>query len=122
MQNTKAAAQTVSNTESKSNVKIRFAPNSEFEKELSKRVNSYFDNSSKKRRDLFNMYLKSFRAISWVILSYYLIVFANLPWWGILLASLSMSFALNALSFNVMHDAIHGAYSKHKIVWLPQQQ
>jgi len=116
MEKTTAAAQTVSTAESKSNVKIRFAPNSEFERELSKRVNSYFENSSNKKRDLFNMYLKSFRAISWLIISYCLIVFANLPLWGILLASLSMGFALNALSFNVMHDAIHGAYSKHKIV------
>ena len=116
MPNTTTAAPTVSTAESKSNLKIRFAPNSEFEKELGKRVNAYFENTSHKKRDLINMYLKSFRAISWVIVSYCLIVFAGLPVWGIILASLSMSLALNALSFNVMHDAIHGAYSKHKIV------
>ena len=116
MANTTAASTPVSTTEPKSNVKIRFAPNSEFEKELSKRVNAFFEDGSNKRRDLFNMYLKSFRAISWVIISYCLIVIANLPLWGIILASLSLGLALNALSFNVMHDAIHGAYSRHKIV------
>ena len=116
MENTAAAVKTVSTAEPESNVKIRFAPNSEFEKELSKRVNAHFNNSANKRRDILNMYLKSARAIGWVLISYYLIVFANLPLWGIILASVSMSFALNALSFNVMHDAIHGAYSRHKIV------
>ncbi|MGI9534677.1 MAG: fatty acid desaturase family protein [Thermodesulfobacteriota bacterium] len=111
-----AGTTTDSISEPKSNAKIRFAPHSEFEKELNKRVNAYFKNTSNKKKDCFNMYLKSFRAISWVIVSYCLIVFAGLPVWGIILASVSISLALNALSFNVMHDAIHGAYSKHKIV------
>ncbi|MCZ6468335.1 MAG: acyl-CoA desaturase, partial [Candidatus Dadabacteria bacterium] len=114
MSNTTAA--TVSIDEPKSNVKIRFAPSSEFERELNKRVNAYFENTSSTKRDCLNMYIKSFLSISWVIVSYCLIVFAGLPVWGILLASVSLGFALNALSFNVMHDAIHGAYSKHKIV------
>ena len=100
----------------KSNLKIRFAPNSEFENVLNKRVNAFFDNTSNQKRDCFNMYVKSIRAISWVIVSYCLIVFAGLPVWGIVLASVSIALGLNALSFNVMHDAIHGAYSKHKIV------
>ncbi len=116
MSNATTAIITGSTAEPKSNVKIRFAPNSEFERELNKRVNAYFENTSSTKRDCFNMYVKSFLSISWVIVSYCLIVFAGLPVWGIILASVSLSFALNALSFNVMHDAIHGAYSKHKIV------
>ncbi|MEE8299340.1 MAG: hypothetical protein V3R67_08185, partial [Thermodesulfobacteriota bacterium] len=116
MSNTTAATATVSIDEPKSNVKIRFAPSSEFERELNKRVNTYFENTSSTKRDCLNMYIKSFLSISWVIVSYCLIVFAGLPVWGIVVASVSLGFALNALSFNVMHDAIHGAYSKHKIV------
>ena len=102
--------------DSESEQKIRFAPNSEFERELNKRVNAYFKNNSKNKKDCFSMYLKSFLSISWVIASYCLIVFAGLPVWGIILASLSLSFALNAQAFNVMHDAIHGAYSTNKMV------
>jgi len=116
MSNATTATANGSIAEPKSNVKIRFAPNSEFERELVKRINAYFQNTSKSRRDCFRMYLKSFLSISWVIVSYCLIVFAGLPWWGIVLASISLSFALNAKAFNVMHDAIHGAYSRHKIV------
>jgi linoleoyl-CoA desaturase len=116
MSNTTAATATVSIDEPKSNVKIRFAPSSEFERELNKRVNAYFENTSSTKRDCLNMYIKSFLSISWVIVSYCLIVFWGLPVWGIVVASVSLGFALNALSFNVMHDAIHGAYSKHKIV------
>jgi linoleoyl-CoA desaturase len=116
MSNATDATATGSIAEPKSNVKIRFAPNSEFERELNKRVNAYFENTSSTKRGSFNMYLKSFLAISWVIVSYCLIVFAGLPIWGILLASVSLSFAIDSLAFNVLHDAIHGAYSKHKIV------
>lgn len=116
MSNTTAATATGSIAEPKSNLKIRFAPSSEFERELNKRVNAYFENTSSTKRDCLNMYIKSFLSISWVIVSYCLIVFAGLPVWGIVVASVSLGFALNALSFNVMHDAIHGAYSKHKIV------
>ena len=79
---------------------IRFARNTEFERELVKRVNAYFQNTSKSRRDNFRMYLKSFLSISWVIVSYCLIVFAGLPWWGIVLSSISLSFALNAKAFS----------------------
>lgn len=99
-----------------SNVKIRFAPNTEFERELSRRVNAFFENTSNAKKGLYNMYIKSFLTISWVVVSYCLIVFAALPIWAILLSSVSLSLSLNALSFNVMHDAIHGAYSKYKIV------
>ncbi|MEM7008862.1 MAG: acyl-CoA desaturase [Thermodesulfobacteriota bacterium] len=106
----------VSNKEPKSNSKIRFARNSEFERELTNRVNAYFENTSKNKKDCFSMYLKSFLSVSWVVVSYCLIVFAGLPLWGIILASLSLGFALNAQAFNVMHDAIHGAYSKYKVV------
>jgi len=114
MSNTTTATGSIAET--KSNVKIRFAPSSEFERELNKRINAYFKNTSSTKRDCLNMYIKSFLSISWVIASYCLIVFGGLPVWGIVVASVSLSFALNALSFNVMHDAIHGAYSKHKIV------
>ena len=34
---------------------IRFARNTEFERELVKRVNAYFQNTSKSRRDNFRM-------------------------------------------------------------------
>lgn len=112
----KTSAVSGSNKKLNSKIKIRFAPNTEFEKELSRRINAFFENNSNSKKGPFNMYLKSFISISWVIVSYCLIVFAALPVWGILLASLSLSLALNALSFNVMHDAIHGAYSKRRVV------
>jgi linoleoyl-CoA desaturase len=94
------------------NTKIRFTPNTEFEKELKKRVSVYFEENSVSKKDNARMYLKTFIAVLWVAASYSLLVFAGLPVWGLILAAVSLGVALNALSFNVMHDALHGAYSE----------
>jgi len=92
--------------------KIRFSPNAEFEKELKRRVSVYFEDNSVSRKDNGGMYLKTLLAVLWVAVSYFLLVFARLPVWGVIPAAASLGVALNALSFNVMHDALHGAYSE----------
>ncbi|MCL4244805.1 MAG: fatty acid desaturase, partial [Candidatus Dadabacteria bacterium] len=94
------------------NTKIRFSPNTEFERELRKRVSKYFNENDLSSKDNAVMYIKTGISVAWVAASYGLLVFAGLPAWGLLLAVLSLSVALNALSFNVMHDALHGAYSE----------
>ncbi|MGH7851239.1 MAG: hypothetical protein ACREOP_13160, partial [Thermodesulfobacteriota bacterium] len=103
---------TSADNNSVANTKIRFTPNTEFEKELKKRVSVYFEENSVSKKDNARMYLKTFIAVLWVAASYSLLVFAGLPVWGLILAAVSLSVALNALSFNVMHDALHGAYSE----------
>ncbi len=99
-------------TASHANTKIRFSPNTDFERELRKRVSKYFNENDLSSKDNAHMYLKTGISVAWVAASYALLVFAGLPAWGLLLAVLSLSVALNALSFNVMHDALHGAYSE----------
>ncbi len=99
-------------TASRTNTKIRFSPNTDFERELRKRVSMYFGENDLSSKDNAHMYLKSAISVAWVAASYALLVFAGLPIWGLFLAVLSLSVALNALSFNVMHDALHGAYSE----------
>ena len=62
------------------------------------------------------MYLKSILIFSWAISSYSFLVFGALPLWGIFLSAVSLSLSLTALSFNVMHDGLHGAYSNRQAV------
>ena len=72
------------------NSKIRFTPNTEFEKELKKRVSVYFEENSVSKKDNARMYLKTFIAVLWVAASYSLLVFAGLPVWGLILAAVSL--------------------------------
>ena len=93
------------------NKKVRFLPVKQFEKQLRVRVDEYFKDNNLGKRDSFSMYKKSAIVLSWLIASYCFLVFLNLPHWGIILASVSMCLALNAVGFNIMHDGNHRAYS-----------
>lgn len=95
---------------------IRFLPNSDFEKELRKRVQEYFNKTGLPKRDCPKMYFKTFLVLSWAILSYSLLVFANLPLWGILLSTISLTMSLNGIGFNIMHDGVHGGYSNRPVI------
>ena len=96
--------------------KIRFSPNSEFEKVLRKRVQEYFDRTGKPKRDCPIMYFKTFLVLFWAVISYSLLVFGNLPLWGIILCAVSLTFSLNGIGFNIMHDGVHGGYSNRPII------
>lgn len=102
-----------SSTES---TKVRFTTNTDFEKVLRKRVNQYFSETGKRKRDCPEMYIKTVLVLAWTILSYSLLLFSGLHLAGLLAVAVSMSMALNAVGFNIMHDAVHGAYSDRPAV------
>lgn len=96
--------------------KVRFSTNTVFEKELRKRVQNYFTETGLPKRDCPEMYLKTAIVILWAVASYYVLLFSNLPLAGFLVVAVSMSMALNAVGFNIMHDAVHGAYSTNPMI------
>ena len=96
---------------SSGNNKVRFSTNSDFEKVLRQRVQKYFKDTGLPKRDCPGMYLKTAIVLLWAVASYSLLLFSGLPLPLLLLVALSMSMALNAVGFNIMHDAVHGAYS-----------
>lgn len=96
--------------------KIRFSPNADFERELKKRVQQYFDQTGLPKRDCPKMYFKTSLILIWAILSYSLLVFSNFPPWGILLSAISLTMSLNAIGFNLMHDGVHRAYSNRPVI------
>ncbi len=96
--------------------KVRFSPNSDFEKELRRRVQQHFDQTGLPKRDCPKMYFKTSLVLIWAAISYSLVVFSNLPLWCILLGAVSLIMSLNAIGFNLMHDGVHGAYSNRHLI------
>jgi len=88
----------------------------DFSKTLNQRVNSYFKDNNISRNANTKMVLKSlFHATLWIG-SYCMLIFGgfsveiNYLLWAVL------GFSIAMVSVNIAHDAIHGAYSKHKWV------
>ena len=100
--------------------KIQFIPKDSNEKEfaetLKKRVNDYFKQRRISTKGNLGIYLKAFILIGIYLLSFMLVAFFEIkPIYGIALAIL-MGIGEAGIGMSVMHDAAHGAYSRHKWV------
>jgi linoleoyl-CoA desaturase len=97
-------------------IKVKYAPGSDFHRELCLRVEQYFETSGIAPRDQPRMYLKSAILAGWVVGSWVLLVFVARAWWQAVPLAMSLGLAAAGVGFNVQHDGGHGAYSSHKIV------
>lgn len=95
------------------NNKLRFQPKDTFEKELKKRVDQYFEKTGKPKRDCPQIYIKTSILFVWTIAAYLLILFGNFSTPVVILCLISLAVSIDGIGFNVMHDAIHGAYSNN---------
>lgn len=100
--------------------KIQFIPKDSNEKEfaetLKKRVNDYFKQRRISTKGNLGIYLKAFILIGIYLLSFMLVAFFEIkPMYGIALAIL-MGIGEAGIGMSVMHDAAHGAFSRHKWV------
>jgi linoleoyl-CoA desaturase len=91
---------------------LPFTRHTGFRKTLNQRVDAYLKERRLSPRDVPAMYLKTFIVLGWWLGSYLLIMLAGLPPLVNLLLCVSFGLATAGLGFNIMHDAIHGAYSK----------
>lgn len=102
-----------STTRSKSISKPKFLPSRDFHKELSARVDDYFERADLGRRDQPKMYFKIIFILSWLFASYIALVFGSFgPIVSVLLA-INLGFAIAGMGFNVMHDGGHRSVSKN---------
>ncbi len=62
------------------------------------------------------MYLKTGALLAWLGGSYALLLFAATTWWQATCLAVSAGLAVAGIAFNVLHDANHGAYSRHRLV------
>jgi len=91
---------------------IEFANTSSFRRELIARVDAYFIEHGKKKRDNISLYIKALIILAWTGASYYLLVFKADSVLEALLLSLSLGLALAGIGFNIQHDGNHSGFSK----------
>ena len=95
---------------------VRFGRGSAFRRELTRRVQRYFQSAGLSLKDVPSMYLKSMVILAWFAMSYVLLVFwARSTWQGFLLA-VSLGLSMAGIGFNIQHDGAHKAYSRRKWV------
>lgn len=93
---------------------IKFASGDEFMKVLRKRVDDYFTETGRPRRDCPAMYVKTAVIMAWFAASYAGLVFWSQAWWQACLAAVSLGASMACIGFNIQHDGSHGAYSRHR--------
>ncbi len=96
--------------------RVRFADHGAFSLELRTRADEYFAAGDRTRRDVPRMYRKSAIILAWFCGSWTLLVFAAHTWWTGALLAVSLGLSVAAIGMSVMHDANHGAYSRHPLV------
>lgn len=97
-------------------IKYAKGHNTEFYKELKKRVNTYFKSNNISKFGNINMVLKTIFMVALYLVPYFFILFAVEQVWLALLLWIVAGFGMAGIGLSIMHDANHGAYSKYNFV------
>lgn len=98
-------------------VKFNTKDRPEFFKELRKRINAHFKENDISRYGNWNMKLKTvFMMFLYFTPMVILLTGVISSWWGALLMWTVMGLGMAGLGLSVMHDAIHGSYSRNQTV------
>jgi len=92
---------------------LKFGGNSEFQVEVRRRIDEFFQNTGQRQRDCPQMYAKTAILLASFITSYALLVFVAQSWWQALPLAIVLGLVTAAIGFNVQHDGSHHAYSNH---------
>ena len=102
-------------------LKMAFVPpryntkSTDFFKALKLRTDEYFKKNGLDKQGNFGMYFKTFFMISAYLTPYFILLFGNIQnFWVYILISVWMGVFMAGIGFSIMHDAIHGSYSKNK--------
>jgi linoleoyl-CoA desaturase len=96
--------------------KLTFARGNEFQTDLRRRVDEYFQSSGRRQRDCPQMYVKTAILLASLAALYGLLVFVAQAWWSALPLAALLGLVIACIGFNVQHDGGHGAYSDHRWV------
>ena len=92
---------------------------SDFSKTLKERVDAYFKENGLSRQGDWRMYAKTVLMLGLFFTPWAFIAFGGTgAGWQFWVAEIVMGFGLAGIGLNVMHDANHGSFSKHK--WVDQ--
>ena len=86
----------------------------EFNAEVKKRVNDYFEDRGISKHANAQMVLKTVILLSAFFGAYLLILFGGFPLGVMWLLTFVMGIGMAGIGFSVSHDALHGAYSSNK--------
>jgi len=89
-----------------------------FHSELKNRIQEYFRQAGKKSTGNYKLYLKAiFLVLTFIAVYIHLVFFTPAPWLAIL-ECIVLGGLTAAIGFNVMHDGMHGSFSRKK--WVNQ--
>jgi linoleoyl-CoA desaturase len=91
---------------------LKFGRDTQFQAELKRRVDDFFQRTGRPRRDVPAMYLKTAVLLAAFATFYVLLVFVARTWWQALPLSVLLGLATGAIGFNIQHDGGHQAYSE----------
>jgi linoleoyl-CoA desaturase len=95
---------------------LKFNTSDRFLRELRRRVDAYFEQTGRRKRDCAQMYFKTATILCWFVAAYLLLLFVATSWWTIVPLSIVLGLAIAAIGFNIQHDAGHKAYSDRQWV------
>jgi linoleoyl-CoA desaturase len=94
----------------------RFPAGGAFQAELTRRIDHYFEGSSRSRHGGRSVAVKIATMIGWLLASWALLMFTSPPFWLAALLAVSVGLAMAGVGFSVMHDANHEATSSSRRV------
>jgi linoleoyl-CoA desaturase len=96
--------------------KLKFGKAGDFQSELKRRVDDYFQRTHRRQRDCPQLYLKTGIILSVFASSYWLLVFYASNWWQAVPLAILLGLTTAEIGFNIQHDGSHRAYSDHQWV------
>jgi linoleoyl-CoA desaturase len=95
---------------------LKFSGSDRFIRELRRRVDAYFEQTGRSRRDCPQMYFKTATIMMWFLAAYLLLLFVATSWWTVVPLAIVLGIAIAAIGFNIQHDGGHKAYSDRRWV------
>jgi len=97
----------------------KFSPDkNSFHSELKKRISDYFKQAGKSSTGNFSLYFKAILLVLSFLFVYVHLVFFTPVTWLAITECIVLGGLTAAIGFNVMHDGMHGSFSRHK--WINQ--
>jgi len=93
-----------------------YPDDTELQQLLRERVDRHFEQTGRSRRDLREWYCKTAAILLVFVSSYTALVFFASAWWQWLPLAIVLAFSVCGIGCSIMHDAGHGAVSRHRSV------
>ncbi|MEO7425117.1 MAG: acyl-CoA desaturase [Fibrobacteria bacterium] len=94
--------------------RLKFGKADNFQIELRRRVDAYFESTGRPQRDCPQMFAKTAVILSVHASAYGLLAFYASTWWQAFPLAILLGLTTAEIGFNIQHDGSHRAYSEHQ--------